>query len=160
MFRGLFSWRKEWEENVGPDSWRGPNHIRRASFAPVLRRRESGANHIPCADFASLLRFLVIFHPGEEKKFPSREIDGCACACASFALHSNLNTFRRPRPRCSHPRRPPPPAPPAAAPPFFIKKIFTFFPLFLNIYCLYVRLTKNNSTKKGLICCPSCCCSC
>ncbi len=23
MFRGLFSWRKEWEENVGPDSWRG-----------------------------------------------------------------------------------------------------------------------------------------
>ncbi len=38
-----------------------PNYIRCARFAPLSRRRESGANHIPCADPAPLLRFLVFF---------------------------------------------------------------------------------------------------
>ncbi len=38
-----------------------PNNIRCAGFAPLSRRRKSGANHIPCAVFASLLRFLVKF---------------------------------------------------------------------------------------------------
>ncbi len=74
-----------------------PNYIHCACFAPLSRRRKSGANHIPCAVFASLLRLPVFF----SKKFQGGADQAHVAPCATSRL-------LRPRSRVGytpHPRR-------------------------------------------------------
>ena len=86
-----------------------PNYIQCAYFAPLSRRRQSGANHIPCAVPALLSRFPVI---SSKKKgwprypaHPRRPLRLCAPPCASAPPPAPLR-----RPLLPHPTPPLSPA--------------------------------------------------
>ena len=110
-----------------------PNYIRCACFAPLSRRRKSGANHIPCAVPASLLRFPVISFLKNKNKTVGAEQANIQRRCTAAPLRRRRR--RRAAP-CAIPTLPPHPPPSSPATKFssLLSRdvLFSLFSLFIQ----------------------------